>query len=200
MQISNPGSLFFLAIPSSHPLTLQSTLFSVTSVPSSSPPSRYLFFIVALVNSQWQSSWKDPCHPSWPVISAPTSPVTTLRPVILKHGTVTPLYSKSSSYGLWADGQWVMMAKAFRPCGKARPGFESVLPLMPPVKGVQTRYTHTSAPANENIRLLTKNLKRIAWSKIVRTPSSAPAVTDLQRAVVNTACPSTPPVQLNLLI
>lgn len=118
----------------------------------------------------------------------------------LKHGTVTPLYSKSSSYGLWADGQWVMMAKAFRPCGKARPGLESVLLLMPPVKGVLTRYTHTSAPANENIRLLTKNLKRIAWSKVVRTPSSAPAVTDLQRAVVNTACPSTPPVRLNLLI
>lgn len=107
---------------------------------------------------------------------------------------------KSSSYGLWADGQWVMMAKAFRPCGKARPGFESVLLLMPPVKGVQTRYTHTSTPENENIRLLTKNLKRIAWSKVVRTPSSAPAVTDLQRAVVNTACPSTPPVRLNLLI
>lgn len=108
MQISNLGSLFFLAIPSSHPLTLQSTLFSVTSVPSSSPPSRYLFFIVALVNSQWQSSWKDPCHPSWPVISAPTSPVTTLRPVILKHGTVTPLYSKAAPMGCgqMVNGWW----------------------------------------------------------------------------------------------
>lgn len=101
MQISNLGSLFFLAIPSSHPLTLQSALFSVTSVPSSSSSSRYLFFIVALVNSQWQGYWKDPCHPSWPVIAAPISPV--LRLAILKHSTITPLYSKSSSYGPMGD-------------------------------------------------------------------------------------------------
>lgn len=125
---------------------------------------------------------------------------TTLRLAILKHSTITPLYSKSSSYGLWADGPWVMMAKAFRPCGKTRPSFESVLLLMPLVKGVQTQYMHTSAPANENIRLLTDNLKKITWSKVIKAPSSAPARTDLQRAVVNTACPSTLPVQLNLLI
>lgn len=125
IQIRNLRSLFFLTIPFPHPLTLQSTHFSGTSVSSSSLSSRYGFSTIVLVlNSQWQSYWKDPCHLSRPQFSPlPSLLPTTFRLIILKRSIVTPLDGKTRSYRLQSSSPCVMMARAFRPCGKTRPAF-----------------------------------------------------------------------------